>query len=83
MSGEKRNLLSASTGIRIDIITHARWFVQHPNQARYQTSLSPDIKLKGILNVVSYVVKGKWRGKLRTNFEIKRGIYQTKQDLMN
>ena len=41
MSGGKRNLLSVSTGIRIDIITHARWFVQLPNQARYQTSLHP------------------------------------------
>ena len=33
--------------------------------------------------MVSYVVKGKWRGKLRTIFGIKRGIYQTKQDLVN
>ena len=46
MSGGKRNLLSVSTGIRIDIITHARWFVQHPKQALYQTEPRPDIELK-------------------------------------
>ena len=26
-----------------------KWDGKHPNQARYQTSLSPDMKLKGIL----------------------------------
>ena len=39
-------MLSVSTGIRIDIITHARWFVQHPKQALYQTEPRPDIELK-------------------------------------
>ena len=57
--------LSAKTAFKELIPELQKWDGKHPNQARYQTSLSPDMKLKGILNVVSYVVKGKWRGEVR------------------
>ncbi len=56
MSGEKRNLLSVSTGIRIDIITHAGWFVQLPNQAPYQLGHTRILSYEKMLVVVKYVV---------------------------